>query len=167
MVQEAHREADLSAQQPAPRQAPRIPSSHVDAGGPVGAARPAVEGSPAALGLIWRIRDRQSFRSLHASRHRARVGAIMVSWVAPRVAGEPPRIAFAVPRRGGSAVERNQVRRRLRALCAEMTAQGRLPGGSYLIGVTGRLSSLTFDQLRGDLGASIDKLVVTQSVGSA
>ena len=68
VVQEADREADLPAQHPAARQAARLPAPHVDAGRPRRAAESPAQGSPAAVGLIWRVRDRQTFVDFRRSR---------------------------------------------------------------------------------------------------
>ena len=42
-------------------------------------------------------------------------------------------VAFAVPRRVGTAVQRNAVRRRLRAVLRDLDGQRRLPDGWYLV----------------------------------
>jgi ribonuclease P protein component len=53
-----------------------------------------------------------------------------VAWLQDDVAtGAPPRVAFAVGRRVGGAVERNAVRRRLRAIAREAA----LPAGTWLV----------------------------------
>jgi ribonuclease P protein component len=82
----------------------------------------------------------------------------MLSWVPPRDDTLPTRVAYAIPRRAGSAVERNRVRRQLRALCAQRASEGRLPAGTLLVVVRDQLSTLTFDQLSADLTTCIDKL---------
>ena len=77
---------------------------------------------------LWRIRDRGTFAAMRRSGRRARRGLVTVTWLAPAdAAGDPPRIAFAVPGRSG-AVVRNRVRRRLRAaLAAAGPLHGRVP----------------------------------------
>ena len=45
---------------------------------------------------------------------------------------DPPRVAYAIGRRFGNAVERNRARRRLRAAVALDEAL-LLPGGTYLL----------------------------------
>ncbi len=72
-----------------------------------------------------------------------RSGPISVRFVAVDEA-IPPRIAFATPRRVGTAVIRNRVRRRLRAILAEM----RLDPGLYLVGVSPGAGELTSSELR-------------------
>ena len=64
-------------------------------------------------------------------------------------------MAFALNRALGTAVTRNQLRRRLRALLLEMDST--LPGGMLLIGATSRATELTFDQMRAELGQLLAK----------
>ena len=54
------------------------------------------------------------------------------------------RVAFAINRAVGTAVTRNRLRRRLRALLSELD----LDDGLYLIGCSPAASELTFAQLR-------------------
>lgn len=60
-----------------------------------------------------------------------------------------PRVAFALSRRRGTAVERNRVRRRLRALFRELAAD--LTPGRYLVGVRAAASALTYRRARAEL----------------
>ena len=156
MVQEADREADLPAQQPAPRQAARLPAPHVDAGRSRRAAQPPAQGSPPAVRLIWRVRDRQTFVELRRSRLRVRCETLMLTRVPPAAGStEPPRVAFAIGRRLGGAVARNRVRRQLRAAFAEAAAEGRVPGGAYLTLVRSPAMSASFSQLRDDVDTAL------------
>ena len=69
-------------------------------------------GPRAPLGLILRVRDRDTFALLA----RARVCRRDPVWVRRVVATGPgPQVGYAVSRRVGNAVTRNRVRRRLRA----------------------------------------------------
>ena len=61
-------------------------------------------------------------------------------------AGDPPRVAFAIGRTVGSAVARNRLRRRLRALCQRRRAEF-APGHSYLIGARPGAGAATFQEL--------------------
>lgn len=58
-------------------------------------------------------------------------------------------MAFALNRALGTAVARNRLRRRLRAILREMDTT--LPGGMLLLGATRPAFELTFDQLRVEL----------------
>ncbi len=55
---------------------------------------------------------------------------------------ERPRVAFALNRSSGTAVERNRARRRLRAVLGEHA--GRLTAGRYLVGTRGSVSQVTY-----------------------
>lgn len=69
-------------------------------------------------------------------------------------------VAFAVPRRVGTAVLRNRVRRRLRA--AVRTIGAEVPEGRYLIGADQRAAAVPFpalvDTLRSLMTAESDCL---------
>ena len=66
-----------------------------------------------------------------------------LTWLDGR-SGEPPRVAYAIGRNVGGAVDRNRLRRRLRAVVAELN-----PGpGSYLLGVSPAASGLTYEELK-------------------
>src|SRR3954471_15279570 len=110
-------EAHLPAQQSPSRQEARVPPSDehprrtVD---PEGAPGPR---PPQAVGLIWAIRDRASFDRLRAEGRRVDAGPLWCRSVLDSDLGHP-RVAFAIGRPFGSAVERNRIRRRLRTILA-------------------------------------------------
>ena len=159
MVQEADREADLPAQQPAPRQAARVPAPHVDARRSCRPAEPPAQGSPPAVRLIWRVRDRQTFVELRRSRQRVRCDTLMVARVAPRTgSSEPPRVAFAIGRKLGGAVARNRLRRRLRAAFTLAAADGRVPAGSYLATALPAAMAAPFSQLSDDVTTAMSMM---------
>jgi ribonuclease P protein component len=58
----------------------------------------------------------------------------------------PPRVAFAISRRTGSAVVRNRIRRRLRAAVALHEAE-LAAGGAYLLTAERRAMSMPFSEL--------------------
>ena len=62
----------------------------------------------------------------------------------------PPRVAFAIGRPVGSAVTRNQLRRRLRELlrAATRTDPPLLVCGHLLVGARGGAAERSFDELR-------------------
>jgi len=65
-------------------------------------------------------------------------------------ASTPPRVAYSVGRRVGPAVVRNRVKRRLRAIVAELAAPtGTLPSGpgAYLVSVGPAAAALSYPQL--------------------
>jgi len=62
----------------------------------------------------------------------------------------PPRVAYSVSRRVGAAVVRNRVRRRLRAILAEIARPtGQLPPGpgAYLVSVRPEAARATYGEL--------------------
>ncbi len=125
------REAHVPTEQPQAQEDPRVPRPDVD---PWRACRdqgPAPQGSQAADRLIWRVRDRATFRAF-AGGVRSRRGLLALSFVADPGSGDPPRVAYAVGRKVGPAVVRNRVRRRLRHAVADHRHL-LVPGGAYLV----------------------------------
>lgn len=61
-------------------------------------------------------------------------------------------MAFAIRRRTGTAVARNRLRRRLRAIAAGTTP---LPPGAYLVRPADRAAGMPFDQLAAAFGAAV------------
>jgi ribonuclease P protein component len=147
-------EANVPTKQSAAGQEARVPAPDVD---PRRSGRPEVaagQGSPAPLGLIWRLSGRQSFGRIRAEGSRFSHGELWMIWVAD-AAANPPRIGYAVGRALGTAVDRNRVRRRLRALMADAARAGRIPGGLYLVGTrSGAVSSPS-----ANLAVDLDRLL--------
>ena len=81
----------------------------------------------------------------------------------PGTLADPPRIAFAITRRFGSATERNRIRRRLRAGVRELAGRNPSPvaPGAYLFTVRPEALTRTFAQLTQDLEHAFDKLSAT------
>jgi ribonuclease P protein component len=98
-----------------------------------------------------RIRTRAEFTALRQRGVRSRQRSVRVTYLpgAPDV-----RVAFAVGRPVGSAVARNRLRRRLRALLAELQP----PAGSYLIAAGPGAATSTFADLRDELAAAVDEV---------
>ena len=112
--EEAMREEDVPAEQSEAEEDPRIPHSHADTRRPGRHRTPAQQGSREPLRLIWRVRDRATFRALARGRRR-RSGILEVTTAVVGARTEPPRVAYAIGRNVGNAVVRNRTRRRLRA----------------------------------------------------
>jgi RNase P protein component len=55
-------------------------------------------------------------------------------------------------------VQRNRVRRRLRAALRELLAADRLPGGTYLLGGTAELAQLPWPELLDLVGSAVDEV---------
>jgi ribonuclease P protein component len=111
-AEEAMREAHVPTQQPTPKQETRVSPPHVHPCGSGTAEEPAIEGSHPALRLIWRVRGPRAFRAFSTTR-RFRRGPLVLTCCRASEPG-PPRVAYAVGRRAGNAVDRNRIRRRLR-----------------------------------------------------
>jgi ribonuclease P protein component len=165
VVQEEHREAHVSAQQPSTRQEARLPTPDVDPRRPGGAAIASAQGPSQAVGLIWRIRDRRTFVELRRSGRRVRSGVLSITFLPPPgsvgcMAPDPPRIAFAIPRRVGPAVERNRIRRRLRVAISHLAGRQPSPvaSGAYLVVVRPEALTRTFEQLKEDVEHAFERL---------
>jgi ribonuclease P protein component len=128
--EEAMREAHVPTQQPEAQEEARLPWPDAQSWRAGGAAIAPRARPQAPQRLIWRIRDRATFEALaRARRHRR--GPISLRHV-PGDAAEPPRVAFALGRNVGGAVDRNRARRRLRAAIGGQAE--RLGPGAYLFG---------------------------------
>lgn len=66
----------------------------------------------------------------------------------------PPRVAYAIGKRVGSAVERNRVRRRLRT-CVHQHVESLVAGGSYLLSVGPAAVSMSYTELSGYVGSAL------------
>ena len=137
-------EANLSTEQSQACEEARVPPSHVDQGGAGDHQGSPAQGPRTPVGLIWRVDRRDTFEALRRAR-RQKSGPLTVSWV-PGDPAEPPRVAYTIGRRTGSAVVRNRVRRRLRVLIRESAAE--LRPGAYLIGAGPSAVSMDFNALR-------------------
>jgi ribonuclease P protein component len=85
--------------------------------------------------VLWRVTDRRAFTELRRNAVRASARGLWLAFVpAPPASARPPRVAFAVARGSGGAIERNRIRRRLRAGLRTLAAAGALPAGDYLVG---------------------------------
>ena len=104
--------------------------------------------------MIWRLDTRRDFEQLRRGTRR-RSGLLTVS-LGPLDVTKPPRVAFAIGRKVGTAPRRNRLRRRLRAL---MTAeQDRLIQATYLITARPGAAERSFDELRTYLMQALNAL---------
>ena len=110
------------------------------------------KGSPPAFRLIGRIRHREVFSRLSKEGTYVRSHGLWCSLLLDNSL-ENAHIGYAIGRQVGGAVERNRMKRQLRALFG--TRSGQLRPGWYLIGVTPKASGSTWDQL----GALVDRLI--------
>ena len=154
-------EAHLPAEQPEAGQAARVPPPHVDAGGTSGVGRPSPQGSTAPVSLS-RLHGRSSHAAVRRRGRRVRKGPLSVTVLLRDPASgssAPPTaaIAWAIPRRVGSAVVRNRVRRRLRALVADEHRAAPLPAGAYVFHVDPLAADMTLRIVVGDAPRLADR----------
>lgn len=111
------------------------------------------------MATLWRITDRRTFSALRREGRRGRAGTLGLRWLAPPpgAAPTPPRVGFAIARTAGSAVDRNRIRRRLRAAFRELGSAGALPAGSYLVTAGPEVRTLPWR----DLLATLREVVAT------
>ena len=133
MVEEAPSEAHVPAQQSPPRQEARIPPSHGHSSRSQRPSFASSQGPRSPVGLIWRIRDRRSFIELRRHGRRARHGCVAMTFLPapPGAPVEPPRGGFALPRKVGTAVVRNRLRRQVQAHLRSVAPT--MAAGTYLI----------------------------------
>jgi ribonuclease P protein component len=88
------------------------------------------------------VRDRHTFDALRREGTRHRSGPVSVT-VLRDPATSSTRVAYAINRAVGGAVNRNRLRRRLRAI----VRAAELAPGAYLISVSPPAALLSFDEL--------------------
>jgi ribonuclease P protein component len=104
--------------------------------------------------LIDRIRERDAFIRLRRDGVRVRIDPLWCSFV-PDSEVVPPQVAFAIGRATGSAVQRNLLRRRLRAILRGCE----VPPGLLLIGASTHVNERTFAELERCLTELMHKAV--------
>ncbi len=77
-----------------------------------------------------------------------------MTYVNPAVADGPARFGFIVSRQVGGAVVRNTVRRRLKALCAEVLPTLR-PGNDIVIRALPSAATIPFSELRDEVAGCL------------
>jgi len=104
--------------------------------------------------VVWRIKDRATFEALRHSGRRARRGPITVTYTPlGSTPGAQARVAYAIGKRVGGAVERNRLRRRLRAIVADV-ATG-VPPGAYLVAAGPEAGGIGFEELKRNVAAAM------------
>ncbi len=157
-------EEDLPAQQSSSCKEARLPSAHEHScwsGHPEGSSRP-WPGS--AVGLIHRIRDRAGFELLRQRGRRVSSGPLWCIAVVDEDATYP-QVAYAFGRTFGSAVVRNRMRRRLRALLA--TQPGLLRPGWYLFGARPEIVDSTHQELSAMIAQLHQRIMSSSRAGQA
>lgn len=168
-------QADVPAEQPAPAQEARLPSSHAYPCGSRHHRRPPWQGPPAPRGLSDlvdgdhlvlpasnRLRRSDDFRCAVRSGRRAGRRAVVLHLLVrdDRVdaAAEPARVGFVVNKAVGNAVLRNRVHRRLRAVLANRLAD--LPAGSLtVVRALPSSAEASYDELAADVDGALHRLL--------
>jgi len=83
-------------------------------------------------------------------------GALTVTYVVASGEDRPPRFGFIVSKQVGTAVTRNTVRRRLKALCAE-ALDGVRPGSDVVIRALPASAAAPFSSLRDEVGRCLTR----------
>ncbi|HAZ17884.1 MAG TPA: ribonuclease P protein component [Acidimicrobiaceae bacterium] len=109
--------------------------------------------------MISRLSRRDDFHALRRDGRSVRRGPLRVGFRAAGSADAGVRVAYAIPRPVGSAVVRNRLRRRLRAILVDIDRSApALPAGDYLVRVRPGASDSSFDELGQYLADAIDEL---------
>jgi ribonuclease P protein component len=160
------REAHISAEHPSPGTQARFSCSHADPGGASGRSISSPAWPQPAVGLIGRIRDRATFEALRRKGRRARCDGVSVVYLAASTG--QARVAYGVGRKMGSAVVRNRVRRRLRAVMRQLDGErGGLPPGAYLVGVAPSVVRQSYGDLYRNVVQACAMAVAEGSVGGS
>jgi ribonuclease P protein component len=102
-----------------------------------------------AVPITGRIRSQQTFEALRRPAGRARSGVVRAAFVPPEATDKSafPLVAYTIGKRCGTAVQRNRIRRRLRAAVA--VAAPDLVAGSYVLGADPAAAAVPFVELAG------------------
>jgi ribonuclease P protein component len=73
------------------------------------------------------------------------------------------RVAYAIGRSAGGAVQRNRIRRRLRGTVTVFAREGRVPAGAYLIGAGAAAMTMP----SAELGRTLEQLITEATGGQS
>jgi ribonuclease P protein component len=149
-------EAHLSAEQPGPQAAPRVPQPHGDGRRPQGAERPP-RPRPQKAQRLDILKKRADFLAANGGMRASTPGFILL--VRDRKdSDEQMRVGFTVTKKIGGAVVRNRMKRRFRALAREIVPAKGIAGADHVM--IGRSNGIERDYglLRSDLAGALDRL---------
>lgn len=147
-------ETHVSTEHQTPIQEAWLPPANVGSSGAERAPKPTSQGTQAPQRVIEPLSRRTDFDQLRRRGVRRTSGPIMATVLMMHCEESAPpvtRLAFALPRSFGSAVQRNRVRRRCRAALQQIDGTTGLPGGSVLIRCHRVALDLSFADLRSHL----------------
>jgi ribonuclease P protein component len=160
-------ETHISAERSEAGQDARVPEADVDQGRPGRDSIASGERSPTAVGVttgsapspgrtvtIGPVRSRRTHEALRRSSSRGRSGPLTVAFVGDS-SWSGAEVAYAINRRVGIAVVRNRLRRRLKAIMAEMAPS--LPTGAYVVRTGPEGPSLGFEELKVAMSQALEK----------
>jgi ribonuclease P protein component len=149
-------EAHLSAEQPGPQAAPRVPLPHGDRRRSQGAERPP-RPRPQEAQRLTILKKRADFLAANSGKRASTPGFILL--IRNREDSDPAmRVGFTVTKKIGGAVIRNRMKRRFRALAREIVPAKGMVGADHVM--IGRANGIERDYslLRSDLEGALDKL---------
>lgn len=118
--------------------------------------------------MIRPVRDRRTFVALRTAGIRVRRGPLSVVFL-PEEHADVTRVAFAITKRVGGAVERNRLRRRLRAILQDLARDPaeRVPSGVLLISAGPQVGDRNPEELRNDVQRLLAALETRRQGGAA
>src|SRR5205085_2697209 len=149
-------EAHLSAEQPGPQAAPRVPQPHGDRRRTQGAERPP-RPRPQEAQRLTILKKRADFLAANAGERASTPGFILL--VRNREDSEAEmRVGFTVTKKIGGAVVRNRMKRRFRALAREIVPVKGIAGADHvMIGRAGGIER-DYSLLRSELSGALDQI---------
>jgi ribonuclease P protein component len=148
-------EAHLPAEQSRPQAASRVPRPHGDGGRPQGAERPARPRPQEAQRLIT-LTKRTDFVAANGGKRISTPGFLLL--VRDRQDSDPAiRVGFTVTKKIGSAVIRNRMKRRFRALAREIMPVKGIAGSDHVMIGRSRGIEREFGLLRNELEGALDR----------
>lgn len=121
---------------------------------------PPSSGTTEVVGLIRRIQSSATFDRLSRCGDVVRHGSVELRYLLDG-GDAPPRVAFAIGRRTGTAVVRNRLRRRLRAVMCELSESSRrpsFPSGDYLVRARASAAGASYAELRHDAERALQRV---------
>jgi ribonuclease P protein component len=160
-------ETHISTERSQAGQDARVPQADVDQSRPGRHSSASGERSPTAVGVIsggtgsprgtatiGPVRSRHTHEALRRSSSRGRSGPLTVAFVG-NSSWSGAEVAYAINRRVGIAVVRNRLRRRLKAIMAEVAPS--LPTGAYVVRTGPDAPSLGFEELKVAMSQALEK----------